>query len=130
MNSARSLFGPIALAAGATLLIGGNLPQAMLAPGQWQIDRGGSAGSESVCLADAAMLMQWEHRRKQCERTIVASTIDSAEVHYTCAGGGFGSSRVEVLTPRSITVKTQGIADGQPFGYVIHARRIGICESH
>ena len=111
----------------AGLLVGAGLPLAMVGPGEWEIGKTASGRGERACLPDPALLMQWEHRAKQCTRTIDNTSLDRAEVHYTCAGGDFGTSRVQVLTPRSIKVNTQGIAGGLPFGYVIHARRIGNC---
>ena len=102
----------------------------LVGPGEWEVSKTSGGASEKLCLTDAAMLMQWEHRTRQCSRSIDTSTLDRAEVHYSCVGGGFGTSRVEVLTPRSIRVQTQGIADGLPFGYVINARRIGFCAPH
>lgn len=113
----------------AMLLGAASLPRAMAGPGEWQIGKTAGGSGERVCLADPALLMQWEHRTKPCQRNILNSTIDRAEVQYTCPGGGFGTSRVEVLTPRSIKIHTQGIADGLPFGYVVHARRVGDCAS-
>ena len=118
------------VAACLPLVLGASLPQAMAGPGEWEIGRTPSGPGERVCLPDAAMLMQWEHRGKQCERTVVTSTLDRAEVHYSCARGGFGTSRVEMLTSRSVRIQTQGIADGLPFQYVIHARRVGSCAAH
>ncbi|MCY7280291.1 MAG: hypothetical protein LH610_05225 [Sphingomonas bacterium] len=101
----------------------------MVGPGQWEVGKAVGSGGDNICLSDPALLMQWEHRAKQCTRVIISSSIDRAEVHYTCVGGGFGTSRVDVLTPRSVKVDTQGIADGLPFAYVIHARRIGACPT-
>ena len=114
----------IALAVG-----GANLPRAMNGPGAWEVGRSAGSEGERVCLPDPAMLMQWEHRARQCTRVIVSSSVDHAVVQYTCSGGGFGTSRVEILTPRSVKVATQGIADGGPFGYVVHARRVGNCAA-
>ena len=37
-------------------------------------------------------------------------------------------SKIDVLTPRSIRIETQGIADDLPFNYVIQARRVGECS--
>ena len=113
----------------ALLLGGASLPKAMAGPGEWEIGKNAAGRGERVCLPDPAMLMQWEHRGKPCERTILNSSIDRAEVQYTCAGGGFGTSRVQVLTPRSVKVSTQGISGGLPFGYTIHARRVGDCAA-
>ncbi|MCY7271557.1 MAG: hypothetical protein LH485_05835 [Sphingomonas bacterium] len=113
----------------ALALVGASLPHAMTGSGQWEIGKTAGGGGDKVCLADPAQMMQWEHRTKQCTRVIVSASIDRAEVHYTCVGGGFGTSRVEVLTPRSVKVDTQGISDGLPFSYVVHARRVGDCPA-
>ena len=129
MESLRPFARLSACFAGAGLLVAASLPHAMVGPGQWEIGKSASERGEKICLPDPAMLMQWEHRAKQCTRTIDTSSLDHAEVHYTCVGGDFGTSRVEVLTPRSIKVATQGIADGLPFGYVLHARRVGACPT-
>ena len=111
------------------LLLGGaSLPRAMAGPGEWEVGKSASAQGTRVCLPDPAMLMQWEHRGKPCTRTILNSTIDRAEVQYQCASGGFGTSRVQVITPRSVKIITQGISDGLPFGYTVHARRVGDCR--
>lgn len=114
----------------ALILAAASLPRAMAGPGEWEISKTAGSHGERVCLPDAAMLMQWEHRGKPCARTIVNASIDGADVHYTCPGGGFGTSSVQVLTPRSIKIQTQGIAGGQPFAYVVHARRVGDCAVH
>ena len=111
------------------LLVGGaSLPRAMAGPGEWEIGTTAAGRSERVCLADPAMLMQWEHRGKPCRQAILATTLDRAEVQYSCPGGGFGTSRMEVITPRSIKISTQGISGGLPFGYVVQARRLGDCS--
>jgi len=128
MKSLLSLLRLSAFIAFAGLLVSASLPLAMAGPGEWEIGKSASGRGERVCLPDPALLMQWEHRAKPCKRTIVNPSIDRAEVHYTCAGGDFGTSRLQVLTPRSIRVDTQGIAGGLPFGYQIHARRLGNCS--
>ena len=130
MESLRRSVRPALLAAGAGLLVGASLPQAMAGPGEWAIGKTAAEAGERLCLSDPAVLMQWEHRGKQCTRVIVTSSLDHAEVHYTCVGGGFGSSRVQVLTPRAIKIATQGISDGFPFAYSVHARRVGACPAH
>jgi len=129
MESLRPFVRFSARVACAGLLLSASLPQAMVGPGEWEIGKTAGGRGEKVCLPDPAMVLQWEHRGKQCTRVIVTSSLDQAEVHYTCVGGGFGTSRVQVLTPRSIKVNTQGIADGLPFSYVVHARRIGSCPA-
>ena len=110
------------------LVVGGaSLPLAMVGPGEWEISANVGGSGEKVCLPDPGLLAQWEHRSKQCARVILSSTAERAEVHYTCVGGGFGTSRVEELTPRSIKVDSQGISDGYPFARTIYAHRIGAC---
>ena len=112
----------------ALLMGGASLPRAMAGPGEWEIGKDAAERGERVCLPDPAMLMQWEHRAKPCARTILNASIDRAEVQYSCPGGGFGTSRVQVLTPRSVKIDTQGISNGLPFNYVVHARRVGDCS--
>ncbi len=112
----------IALTAG-----GASLPRAMAGAGEWEVDKSVDTRSQRVCLSDPAMLMQWEHRGRPCSRIVLNSTVDRAEVSYTCPGGGFGSSKVQVLTPRSVKIVTQGISSGLPFNYVVNARRVGTC---
>lgn len=106
-----------------------SLPPAITGPGEWEIARKAGERGERVCLPDPAQMMQWEHRRASCTRVVLNSSLDRAALEYTCVGGGFGSSRMQVLTPRSIKIETQGIADGLPFAYVLHARRVGDCPT-
>jgi hypothetical protein len=117
-----------ALLFAAAALGGAALPAALAGGGEWSISTNatGTKGSKH-CLADAAILTQWEHRRAQCTRVVLSGTQDRADVQYTCTGGGFGHSKVQVLTPRSVRIQTQGISNGLPFGYTIHARRLGAC---
>lgn len=117
-----------AVPAAATALVAASLPPALKGGGLWDVSLTASgAGGERQCLADAAILTQWEHRRGQCTRVVLSGTADRAQVHYTCAGGEFGTSRVTVLTPRSVRIETQGISAGLPFHYTLHARRAGDC---
>lgn len=99
--------------------------------GLWELS-GGSAASRSArqCIADPALLAQIEHRAASCTRVVIRDRPTSAEVHYTCPGGGFGRTTITMLTPRSFRVQTQGIARGAPFNYVVQARRVGNCPAH
>ena len=129
MDSFRRLSRFAACAAIALAVGGASLPSAMVGPSEWQVSATIGGKAEKVCLSDPGLLAQWEHRSVQCERVILSSTADRAEVHYTCGGGGFGTSKVEVLTPRSIKVDSQGISDGYPFARTIFAHRVGACPS-
>ena len=95
--------------------------------GQWEIDRLGPGERPKLCIADPMVFASFEHRGKTCTRVVISDGPNGAVIHYTCAGGGFGQSTVKALTPRSLRVETQGIADNAPFQYVFQARRIGTC---
>lgn len=114
----------------AAALIGATLPQALRGGGLWEVSTKASGlGGARHCLADAAILTQWEHRQMQCTRVVLTGGRDRSEVQYTCPAGGFGNSRARVITPRSVRIQTQGISGGLPFAYTLHARRIGPCNA-
>lgn len=96
--------------------------------GLWEIS--GAPGARAplrVCVPDTSVLAQFEHRGRLCTRLVISDAPPTTVIHYTCAGGGFGRSKMTVITPRSIRVETQGISDDLPFNYVIQARRVGDC---
>jgi len=108
-------------------------PKALAAasPGLWEISgRPGAGGPQRVCIRDLATLAQIEQRRAQCTRVVIRDLPTRAEFHYTCIGGGFGQTNIELITPRSLRIETQGIAAGAPFHYVAQARRAGDCPVH
>ena len=125
----------------ATLLIG--LPAALAAalaaaqqlpafvqaqPGLWEIS--GAPGSRTPvrqCVADLAALARFEHRAKPCAARVLKSGGTSTSIEYNCGAAGFGHSEVELITPRSLRISTQGISDGLPFNYVLQARRVDDC---
>ena len=94
--------------------------------GLWEVSRP-NGGRRNICLADPTVLAQYEHLRANCSRDVIRNQASRAEIHYTCQGGAFGQSNVELLTPRSLRIETQGISDNAPFHYVLQARRIGNC---
>jgi hypothetical protein len=108
-------------------------PKALAAasPGVWEISgRPGATALQRMCVRDLAILSQIEQRRAQCTRVVIRDLPTKTEIHYTCAGGGFGQSKIELVTPRSLRIATQGIAGGAPFNYVFQARRVGDCPVH
>lgn len=114
----------------AAALSAATLPQALQGGGLWEVSTKASGlGGARHCLADPAILTQWEHRKAQCTRVVLNGTSDRSDVQYTCPAGGFGTSKVQVLTPRSVRIESQGISGGLPFGYTIHARRVGECPA-
>ena len=122
----------LALATGlpAAALLAAKPPAlAQATPGQWEIS--GIPGVKAPlvqCIADVAALTQFEHRGRSCSRTTISDDGTSTIVQYSCGGAGFGRSEVEVITPRSLKISTQGISDQLPFNYVLQARRVGECE--
>jgi hypothetical protein len=96
------------------------------AGGLWEVSRT-NGGRRTVCIPDPVVLAQYEHLRASCARDVIRDSVSKAEIHYSCSGGAFGQSTVELITPRSLRIETQGISDNAPFHYVLQARRIGNC---
>ena len=94
--------------------------------GLWEVTRN-NGGRRNVCVPDPVVLAQYEHLRSSCARDLVRNGQSRAEIHYTCQGGSFGQSTVELITPRSLRIETQGISNNAPFHYVLQARRLGNC---
>jgi hypothetical protein len=115
-----------------TLSAAGQRPAA-LAPssgGLWEISGvPGAKVAPRMCVADPAMLGQFEHRGKPCTRLVISDSPPSTVIHYTCPAGGFGRSKMTLITPRSIRIETQGISNDLPFYYVLQARRVGDCTA-
>jgi len=96
-------------------------------PGLWELRRVPDGRPVRLCVADIAALAQVEQRGQTCARKVVSSEGSSTVLRYSCPAGGFGQSTLTLLTPRSLTIDTQGISGGLPFNYVVHARRVGDC---
>ena len=101
---------------------------AKVAGGLWEIS--GVPGAQTPvrqCVADILALAQYEHRGKNCSRSVLSDGPSSTKITYKCGGAGFGESQIDVITPRSLRISTQGISDQLPFNYVLQARRVGDC---
>jgi hypothetical protein len=102
---------------------------ARVSGGLWEIT--GAPGNQSPirqCVADVLMLAQFEHRGQNCARSVLSDGPSSTRIDYKCGAGGFGQTQVDVITPRSLRISTQGISDQLPFNYVLQAHRVGDCE--
>ena len=96
--------------------------------GLWEISGApGTAQPVRQCVTDVLSLAQYEHRGKSCARTILRDEGLTVTVSYQCGAAGFGDSEIEVITPRSLRISTQGISDQLPFNYVLQAHRVGEC---
>jgi hypothetical protein len=126
----------VALGAGGTallLLAAAALPSALAQtrPGLWEIE-GLPHGGHLVrqCLANTALLARVEHSGQACKQVVISDTETTTVIEYSCRNGGFGRSKMTLLTPRSLRIETQGISANYPFNYVIQARRVGDCAAH
>jgi len=96
--------------------------------GMWEISGApGISAPVRQCVTDVLALAQFEHRAQHCTRSVLKDGPSSTRIDYKCGTAGFGQSDVEVLTPRSLRIRTQGISDQLPFAYVLQARRVGEC---
>jgi hypothetical protein len=124
------------LAAGAAallLLVAAARPATLAetSPGLWELSGLPNATAPvRQCMADTAALAAFEHRGQRCKQVVVSDTPSTTVIEYTCNGGGFGRSKLTLLTPRSLRIETQGISANYPFNYVIQARRVGECTAH
>jgi len=124
--------GVILLAVAASAAVVGAAPPSALAKiagGLWEIT--GTPGTKEPireCVADVAKLAQFEHRASRCTQSVVSESENATLISYKCGSAGFGHSTIEVITPRSLKISTQGISDQLPFNYVLQARRVGECE--
>lgn len=120
--------------AAALVLLGAAVRPSALdktSPGLWELSGMPNAGTAfRQCVADTAALARVEHRGNSCTQVVIKDHPAWTEIHYTCTNGGFGRSKLTVLTPRSMRIETQGISANYPFNYTIQARRIGDCGAH
>ena len=113
----------LAAAGGASVL-------AAVQPGLWEITGApGARGPLRECIADITSLARFEHRANKCSVKVLKEGGGSIQIDYNCPGTGFGESQIDVLTPRSLRISTQGISGGLPFNYVLQAHRLDDCTS-
>lgn len=127
------LVNALLLPVAAMLLVGATTPHALdgVTGGLWEVGKDADGHDAArLCVADPLALAQWEHRGGRCTRVLLSDAGNKAVVQFTCADGAFGRSDIEVLTPRTLRIATQGISGGYPFNYTLHARRDGNCPAH
>jgi hypothetical protein len=104
---------------------------ALASPGLWEITGIPNAETASrQCLANTGALSRLEHRDQRCTETVLSQTDKMTLIDYQCTNGGYGHTKITVLTPRSLRIETQGISGNLPFNYKIQARRVGDCPAH
>jgi hypothetical protein len=104
-------------------------PLAPVKGGQWELEGVPGTKAAHLCVPDVLALARYEHRGKNCSSKTISQTASSVVVEYSCGGAGFGHSKIDVITPRSLRIDTQGVSDSLPFRYVIDARRLGDCST-
>lgn len=99
-----------------------------ITPGSWNIafDDG---TARRMCLDDAQPLLQLAHAGPICGRLVIENQPNSATVHYTCPGAGWGRTSLLIETPRLVQINSQGVVNRMPFAFTAEARRIGECET-
>jgi len=96
--------------------------------GLWEVSRSASGHNPTrICVATPDLLAQFEHRQHRCTRKVLTDQGTETLISYNCVAGGFGQSKMTLITPRTLRIDTQGISDNLPFHYQLHARRIGDC---
>lgn len=133
MKAMRLALGLAAGVAGAIELGAAVAPPALsqVQGGVWEIS--GVPGAKAPvrqCVGDIASLAEFEHRGRNCSPKVIHNGPTSTVIEYSCGSAGFGRSQVDVITPRSLRIDTQGISAGLPFSYVLQARRIDDCPGH
>lgn len=119
-----------ALLAGAAMAAASPRALAPAAGGLWEIGTDAAGhNAAKMCVASPEVLAQYENRTGRCTRVVISDAGTEAVIHYTCADGAFGHSKVTLITPRTLRIDTQGISGGLPFRYLLHARRVGNCTA-
>jgi hypothetical protein len=119
----------LAVPAAALALVAAAPPEALtqVSGGMWEVRGIPNTQPLHQCFADPLVLAQIEHRTHNCTRTVISGNESQAVIEYKCSGGGFGRSKLTMVTPRSLSIETQGISDSFPFGYKVVAHRLGDC---
>lgn len=125
----------LAVLVGGAALIAAAAPRSTIVafsriqPGAWQLrELGSSAAPQRLCVQRPDELIQLRHPGVVCSRFVLANEADTATVHYTCTGAGYGRTTVKIETPALVRLESQGLANGEPFQLAFEARRSGPCE--
>jgi hypothetical protein len=132
MRNALRIALPGVLILPAAVLTAATVPQALApaAGGLWEVSRSATGHNPTrICVASPDLLAQFEHRQQHCTRKVVSDKGAETLISYNCSAGGFGQSKMTLITPRTLRIDTQGISDDLPFHYQLHARRVGECET-
>lgn len=124
--------GAMSLVAMSAAVLAAASPRALApaAGGLWSVSPDATGhGAEQICVSSPNALALWEHRNGRCTPEVISDQGTVARIRYTCADGGFGDTKITLITPRTLRIETQGISGGLPFHYQRHARRVGQCAA-
>jgi hypothetical protein len=108
----------------------GPLAFAKIRPGGWQLRAlDGSATPRRICLSNPDELVQLRHPGAVCSRFVLDNAPDTATIHYTCTGAGYGRTTIKVETGELIRIDSQGLINQSPFQVALEGRRVGSCGS-
>ena len=97
-------------------------------PGEWQLRAlDNSVPVRRLCIDDAYDLVQLRHPGAPCSRFVLSNEPQTATVHYTCPGAGYGRTTIRVETGQLVRVESQGLVNRSPFQIVLEGRRVGKC---
>ena len=97
--------------------------------GEWEVrDRDPTGGRSRLCIDSGRQLVQIRHQKESCRSFTVEDTAENVTIHYTCAGNGYGRTRIRFENTGLVQLETQGIAGGLPFAFTAEARRMGTCR--
>lgn len=103
---------------------------AEIAPGEWQFREIGSGTAPlTMCITNADVLVQFQHRNAQCTRFVVDDQARQGTIQYSCPGAGNGRTTIKLSTRKSFRLDTQGIAEGAPFAMSFDVRLMGPCST-
>lgn len=100
-----------------------------IAPGEWQLRALDGEPPRRICINDPYDLIQLRHPGVACSRFVLANEAQTATVHYTCTGAGYGRTTIKVETGELIRIDSQGLSNRSPFQMAFEARRVGRCAT-
>lgn len=103
-----------------------------LEPGEWELRERAGEGERAeirrLCLADLRQFIQIRHARGACKGLTVDEGANRLSVSYDCGVAGGGRTDLRIETPRLVQLRSQGVADGAPFSFMMEGRRVGACR--
>ena len=94
--------GAMALLAVSAAVIAAASPRALApaAGGLWAVSADATGhDAEQICVSSPKVLALWEHRAGRCTPEVISDQGTVARIRYTCTDGGFGDTKITLITP-------------------------------